>query len=287
MDMGIDFSKILIILVLILVFFGSKEIPRLLREGARLYAKVRKYSDRVKQEINSITATVGSPVFQQSDSDTYVKKQELRKQYIAIRRAMDPKEREEKSKLICDHLESMEEFKKARSVMIYVTMGAEVDTRPLIRKLLLRGIKVVVPYSKSESRDMGIAAITDLDNDMLVNGIKSSEPKNELRDNFFRSDLQFVVCPGVAFDSLGGRLGRGRAYYDTFLKEIDGRVPIVGLAFNAQIVPGQLPFSYSDMAMRQIITETGLLMEHGIGAYVARPATGAEASAATPGETVG
>ena len=55
----------------------------------------------------------------------------------------------------------------------------------------------------------------------------------------------------------GGRLGRGYAYYDNFLRELKGRVPIIGLAFECQVQSEQLPFSYSDVVMDQIITENG------------------------------
>jgi 5-formyltetrahydrofolate cyclo-ligase len=265
MDMGIDFSKILIILVLILVFFGSKELPRFLREGARLLAKVRRYSDKVKQEINSITSSLDVPAALPHDAEVAAKKHELRKKYLALRKAADPRERSEKSKAVCARLMNLQEYKSAGAVMLYVNIGSEVETRPLIEQALREGKRVIIPYCKSAGRTLGIGEITDLEKDLAPGEHAVLEPRLELRDRFYRSDLQLIVCPGVAFDLMGGRLGRGMAYYDNFLRELNGKVPIIGLAFDFQIVPAQLPFSYSDVAMNQIITENGFKLAYGPG----------------------
>jgi 5-formyltetrahydrofolate cyclo-ligase len=83
------------------------------------------------------------------------------------------------------------------------------------------------------------------------------------RDNFFKSDIQLIVCPAVAFDRYGGRLGRGKGSYDRFLKEMKGRVPIYGIAFDCQIMGSQdrLPFAYHDVVMDQVVTESGCLIK--------------------------
>ena len=55
MNMGMNFSEIAVILVLVLIFFGSKEIPNIIRQAARFVGKVRMYSEKVKKEINEIS----------------------------------------------------------------------------------------------------------------------------------------------------------------------------------------------------------------------------------------
>jgi len=257
MNMGIGFSEIIVIVLLILLFFGSKELPRFLREGARLLAKVRSYGDRVKDELNEVTKDIDGPAPIPHDTMIKNEKQELRKKYLSLRKAMTPIEREQKSNAICALLSQTEQFKRAGAVMMYAPMGSEVDTGPLISSMVREGKRVVLPYCRSESRTLGIGEINNLQTDLVIAGNKVPEPKLEARDRFFRSDLQLIVCPGVAFDVFGSRLGRGFAYYDNFLREFKGRVPIVGLAFDCQIQEAQLPFSYSDVVMDQIITESG------------------------------
>ena len=141
--------------------------------------------------------------------------------------------------------------------MIYVSMGSEVETKEMIAEMLNKGKRVLVPYSRGESRSLGMGEITDLDKDIIPGEGKAPEPRPELRDRFFRSDLQLILCPGVGFDIYGGRLGRGFAYYDNFLRELKNKVPIFGLAFDCQMRSEHLPFSYSDVSMDQIVTESG------------------------------
>jgi 5-formyltetrahydrofolate cyclo-ligase len=87
-----------------------------------------------------------------------------------------------------------------------------------------------------------------------------------LKGNFLKSDLDLVLCPGVAFDTRGARLGRGKHYYDNFLSELKGKIPIVGLAFSCQISNTPLPCDpYSDIRMDEVITEDGPIMGTGSG----------------------
>jgi 5-formyltetrahydrofolate cyclo-ligase len=257
MNMGIGFSEIIVIVMLILIFFGSKELPRFIRDGARLLAKVRRYGDKVKEEIDEVTKNLDGPPPVPHDTMIAREKKELRKKYLALRKAMGPGDRAEKSKSICATLMGAGQYQRSGAILVYANMGAEVETGTLIAAALEAGKRVVLPYCRSETRNLGIGEIKDPARDIVIGANKVPEPRVDLRDIFFRSDLQLIVCPGVGFDIFGGRLGRGFAYYDNFLREFKGRVPIIGLGFDCQVQSGQFPFSYSDVAMDQIITESG------------------------------
>ena len=263
MDMGVGFTEILFILLLILVFFGSKELPKYVREGARMVARLRRYGDKMRRELNDISAVadVGSPF--PVDDNVRTKKRELRNKYLTARRSLTPAERTEKSKHICLFLENVKQFKEAQAVMMYVNMGNEVETKELIVGMLRAGKRVLVPYCRPESRSLGMGEIRDLENDLVIGENRTPEPRPGLRDRFLRSDLQLIVCPGVAFDRYGGRLGRGLAYYDNFLRELKNKVSIFGLAFDCQVHNENLPFSYSDVTMDQIVTESGFKLPYG------------------------
>jgi 5-formyltetrahydrofolate cyclo-ligase len=260
MNMGIGFSEIIVIVLLILLFFGSKELPRFLREGARFIAKIRAYGDTVRQELDEVTKNLDAPPPVPHDTVVADQKTELRKKFLEARKSLSPEERESKSRVILDLLANSSRFKKAGAIMMYVNFGSEVATGPLVAQMVNLGKRVLVPYCRPEMRSMGIGEIKDLDNDMVIAANKVPEPKPELRDHFFRSDLQLIVCPGVGYDHYGGRLGRGYGYYDSFLRELKGRVPFVGLAFDCQVQKENLPFSYSDVVMDQIITESGFIL---------------------------
>lgn len=252
---GIGFTELLFVAVLILIFFGSKEVPYFMREGARLLAKARKYSDKMRRELNEVARTLDvkePPVNQAS-----LKKKALRGKYLAARKALSSDERREKSQAICRRIIATDKFGEAKVIMFYVSTEFEVGTRECIKKALASGKRIVVPYCKGMPREMGIAEIRELDADLSEGRFKLLEPRQELRDNFLKSDIQLVICPGVAFDRYGGRLGRGNGYYDTFLTEIKGKARMVGLAYQCQLADDPIPFEYHDVSMDQVITEEG------------------------------
>ena len=259
MNMGIGFSEILIILVLILMFFGSKELPAFIKQAAKLIARVRHYSDKMKSELTEISKSMD---ITEVDVVPEVKKKKdlLRRQFISVRKDMDFQKREELSLCICDHIMNTAVYKKATAVMMYVEIGSEVNTRDAIAKMLNDGKRVIVPYCQTDKCELGIAEIKDLEKDILKGVEGTHEPRFEIRGNFLKSDLQLIVCPGVAFDMYGARLGRGKAYYDRFLRELKGRIPIYGLAYDCQVTRESLPFDYSDVPMDQIYSESGPLL---------------------------
>lgn len=67
-----------------------------------------------------------------------------------------------------------------------------------------------------------------------------------------------VVVPGVAFDRDGGRLGRGRGYYDRAFPVGAEEAPrLVGFAYSVQLVE-RVPCDSRDRRMDAIVTEDGV-----------------------------
>lgn len=270
MNTGLGFTEILIIAVLILIFFGSKELPIFLREVGRLSAKLKKYSDKIKRELDDLTLSLepkSDPFEEQKE-----KKKELRKNYLSARKKLSEEERYEKSKKILECLMSIDIYKKSTMIMMYVELGSEVITKPFIKDMIISGKRIILPYCIKDSNELGLAEVYDIDKDLIIGPKNVPEPSQELRKVFFKSDLQLVVCPGVAFDIYGGRLGRGAGSYDSFLREIKGKIPIVGLAFDCQIVPQSLPFEYHDVSMDMVITESGIVVGKPVQEPTASPA---------------
>ncbi len=252
---GLGFSEILIIVAVVLMFFGSKELPRFIREIAGFLTKARRYSDKLRREIDDLSR----PEPPTPTESPAMKKRKLRARYLETRKGLSEGDRREKSEQIWNNLRELEEFRTAGTVMVYVDIGSEVHTKRFFRGLREEGKRVVVPYCKIPTQEIGLAEIVDPETQLVPGAFGVPEPERSLRDNFFKSDLQLIICPGVAFDRQGGRLGRGKHYYDSFLGELRGRVPIVGLAFAGQIMDEQLPFEYHDVPMDEVVTEDGLI----------------------------
>jgi 5-formyltetrahydrofolate cyclo-ligase len=68
-----------------------------------------------------------------------------------------------------------------------------------------------------------------------------------------------VITPGLGFDASGGRIGRGKGYYDQFfqsLKQNGQPFNTVAVCFSGQYFAekGKIPMSEHDVAMDTIIT---------------------------------
>jgi 5-formyltetrahydrofolate cyclo-ligase len=69
--------------------------------------------------------------------------------------------------------------------------------------------------------------------------------------------IDVVLVPGLAFDTCGGRLGRGGGFYDRFLALV--RPPLsIGVAFDEQMVD-HLALESHDCLLTAIATPTGLV----------------------------
>lgn len=256
---GLGFTEVLTILVLVLLFFGSKELPHFIREAGRLFGRLRQYSDQVRRELDDVSRSVDPKnMLEDNASD---RKAQLRGTFTAARKGLSGEQRASLSAAITDELMKLDEVGKARAVMVYMHTPEEVYTDELIHRLLTAGKRIILPYCRTASRDLGIAEVTDIGAQTAEGRFGIREPVADIRDNFLKSDIQLVICPGVAFDKQGGRIGRGKGYYDNFLREISGRVPSIGIAYSCQLSEETFPFDYHDVPVSQIITENGPVIE--------------------------
>jgi 5-formyltetrahydrofolate cyclo-ligase len=63
-----------------------------------------------------------------------------------------------------------------------------------------------------------------------------------------------VFVPGVAFDTRGQRLGRGKGWYDRLLRQLGGNTVFVGLGYEFQIVE-EVPTESWDEKVHYVVTE--------------------------------
>ena len=65
-------------------------------------------------------------------------------------------------------------------------------------------------------------------------------------------EIDAFLCPGLAFDLNGGRLGRGRGFYDRMLAKARPDALKAGVCFASQIVPDTFPESH-DIPMDAVL----------------------------------
>jgi 5-formyltetrahydrofolate cyclo-ligase len=71
------------------------------------------------------------------------------------------------------------------------------------------------------------------------------------------TEIAVVLVPGLAFDRLGSRLGRGKGYYDRLLGRFGPQVAVVGVTGN--YIVAELPTDDHDVAMTHLCGDFGVL----------------------------
>ncbi len=139
-------------------------------------------------------------------------------------------------------------FKQAKTVMFYKAIKGEVDTELMIKAALKLGKIVVVPVCFPDHELLPCVLHQDAQMVRGPYGIWEPAEKKPVHSR----DVDLVVVPGVGFTKKGKRLGRGKGYYDRFLKKLPSRTPTIGLAFDFQILP-DLPTTCFDVNVKKVI----------------------------------
>lgn len=72
-------------------------------------------------------------------------------------------------------------------------------------------------------------------------------------DEVSSDNIQGIFIPGLVFDNRGQRLGRGKGFYDRYLKDFSGLK--VGLTWSQFFIPGPIPVNDWDIAMDFVVTD--------------------------------
>ncbi len=175
---------------------------------------------------------------------------------ILSRRDKEPEDlRRKKSRKIKKRLFSLEEFKRAHTILFYYSKGSEVETEEMIKEALQKGKRVFLP--KVRGREIYLGEIKDLGKDVEKGSFGILEPKGTPKKTTPKG-IDLVILPGIAFDLKGKRIGYGKGYYDRFLKELPKKVSFIALAYDFQIV-NSLPCKRHDRGVGKVVTERRVL----------------------------
>ena len=181
-------------------------------------------------------------------------KRAMRKNFLALRRAIPPEEREKRSAAIEKKLLSLPEVVKRDSIFAYASTYDEVSTLGLISKLIRLQKRVFVPLITGK-RQMDAVRVLSMDA-LVPDKYGILTVKGSLREMIAPEKIGCVIVPGVAFDRDGGRLGMGGGYYDAFLPKAVEAFRIAA-AFDVQIAEN-IPKGPHDQGVDLIVTERGV-----------------------------
>ncbi len=136
----------------------------------------------------------------------------------------------------------------SRTLLLYSALPDEVQTQSLIDDMVAQGKTVLLPRVISAT-DMELRHYTD-SKDLQPGAFNILEPIGDIFTDYSKIDV--AIIPGMAFDTQGNRLGRGRGYYDRFLTRLSGNVYKIGVCFPWQ-VQDTIPSDGNDIPMDAVI----------------------------------
>ena len=172
-------------------------------------------------------------------------KKSIRKSIATFKKSLTKEALLEASVAALSQLEACDLFGQAKRILIYYALPDEVQTEWFIEKwhkekvFLLPVVEddhLLIRAYRSGQLHAGSFGILEPDGDNILN----------------MENIDLVIVPGVAFDTNGNRLGRGKGYYDRLLPQI--KAPKIGIGFSWQIIQN-VPTEETDQPLNGIITD--------------------------------
>ncbi|MBO4446651.1 MAG: 5-formyltetrahydrofolate cyclo-ligase [Bacteroidales bacterium] len=118
-------------------------------------------------------------------------------------------------------VESLPEFRSAQTILVYMALQDEVPTLDFIRKWE-SAKRIVLPVV-----DGNELLLREYHPELLSAGWKGILEPTASSAAVAPSEIDLALIPGLAFDLSGGRLGRGKGFYDRLLPHLS--CPKIGI----------------------------------------------------------
>jgi 5-formyltetrahydrofolate cyclo-ligase len=130
-----------------------------------------------------------------------------------------------------------------RTIAVYSPLPGEVDLSPT----LLRRAETRWVFPKIRGADLTFHSGLN-----LVSGAFGILEPAAGSPEVALAEIDAFICPGLAFDPRGGRLGRGRGFYDRMLANARPDALKLGICFEIQLVADTFPEPH-DVRMDHVI----------------------------------
>jgi 5-formyltetrahydrofolate cyclo-ligase len=179
----------------------------------------------------------------------------LRDQLLTARRRHPLSAVGEDAARIARHLLGTQEVRRGATVAAYVSVSTEPGTGPVIERLHAMGRRVLLPVLLPDN-DLDWAAYTGPDG-LIPAGRGLLEPVGPRLGVEAIGTADVVLCPGVAVDHSGMRLGRGGGSYDRALSRVPVGTFVCTLLYDGELVD-QVPSDGYDRRVTAVVTERGV-----------------------------
>ena len=183
-------------------------------------------------------------------------KADTRKHFMELRTSLGQAERDRIDAGITAQVLSSAMYRQAKIVLAYLSFGAEVDTREIIRNAWADGKTVALPRC-IPGRRMAWHVVRSFEG--LVHskfGVDepADDPATQIDPN---QPNALTLVPGLTFDLRGFRMGYGGGFYDVFLANFPGSS--LGLCRECQLSETVPCLDAHDLPVQAIATEKRLI----------------------------
>lgn len=178
-------------------------------------------------------------------------KKRLRRLLLEQMRALPPAYCRRADEAIYRHVVSLPAYQTARTICAYVGMDCEINTKPLIERMLADGKRVGVPLCVGKGV-MEMREIGGLDELQAGTwGILEPLPDAPL---LRPEEIDLGLIPCVSGNEAGQRLGYGGGFYDAYL----AKAPFLRvLLCRKAMMTAPIPVEPHDAAMDVVVSEDG------------------------------
>jgi 5-formyltetrahydrofolate cyclo-ligase len=142
--------------------------------------------------------------------------------------------------------EYLDDHPQIRVVALFAPMPGEVDLLALVGDT-----NRVWAFPKVTGGRLTFHQVRNLDKDLQRGAYGIAEPSKRL-PLVFTDEIDLFLCPGLGFDTRGGRIGRGKGFYDKALAEARKGAIRLGICFGYQLV-NEVAMESHDIRMDGVI----------------------------------
>jgi len=193
-------------------------------------------------------------------------KKTLREKYMAARERLSDAEARGSDASIASFIFGADFYREAGSVFVYIGVGREVDTMPIISRAFADGKTVLFPRT---GKDRVLQAVPVGEEVLLEPAFAGwprafgiPEPPETLEGARGRGP-DLVIAPSLVLDRFGYRLGYGGGFYDSYIqkaREQKNRPVVAAVQRSLFVLDDPLPREPYDMAVDLIVTENGIVI---------------------------
>lgn len=167
--------------------------------------------------------------------------------------------------MISKYLQSMDAFRAAQTVSVFISKFPEIDTDPIVREIL--GSKKTCLLPTWRKSVMKMIPVSEHEYDSLIGQRKNSQsipmPLFDHHETYDKP-IDIVIMPGLVLSKNGTRIGYGFGYYDRYLNNL-AKSPypkplLIGVCHESQLVDAALPSGSFDHLVDMIISPSGITL---------------------------